>query len=77
MALVVFAFSKKEKRIHLITGALLTEILMCLGYYIFEGFLYGFKEALINVPSNLIQGIFGVFAGLFLIGIFKKSKINF
>lgn len=75
MALVVFTFFKKQKRSLLILGVLCSELIMCIGYYIYEGFLYGFFESLINIPANIIQGVFGLFAGLILIGIFKKSKI--
>lgn len=77
MAFTMSFFSKKEKRPMLILGALLAELIMCVGYYIFDGFLYGFMESLINIPANLVQGAFGIVVGLILIGIFKKSKINF
>ena len=32
------------------------ELLMAGGYYLFEGFLYGFGAALASVPGNLLQG---------------------
>lgn len=77
MALILYLFSKNGKKHTLIIGALLAEIFMCAGYYVFEGFLYGFAQSLINVPANLIQGLFGLLVGLLLISVFKKSKINF
>lgn len=76
MALILYAFSKGEKKQGLIIGAALSEIVMCAGYYIFDGFLYGFGASLLNIPANLFQGAFGFFAGLLLINIFKKSKIS-
>ena len=77
MALVMWMFSKKGKKVYTILGAFLAELIMGVGYYVFEGFLYGFSEALVNIPANLIQGIFGFFGGLVLLGIFNKSNINF
>lgn len=37
-------------------GAVAAELLMAGGYYLFEGFLYGFGAALASVPGNLLQG---------------------
>ena len=75
MALLISVFYKKQKKSLLVFGALCSELVMCIGYYIYEGALYGFYESLINIPANIIQGVFGLFAGLILIGIFKKNKI--
>ena len=56
-------------------GALLAEILMVLGYLIFEACLYGFAAAIINIPANCIQGAAGVIIGTALIKIFERVKI--
>ncbi len=37
-------------------GAVCGEIVMVLGYFLYEGVLYGFKTAIVSVPFNLIQG---------------------
>ena len=49
---------------------------MVLGYYIFEGFMYGFAESIVNVPANAVQGIAGLVLGFVLIKIFEKTKIK-
>ena len=36
------------------------EIVMVAGYYIFEGFMYGFAPSIVNIPMNGIQGIAGL-----------------
>lgn len=77
MALIMWWLSKNDEKKYLIAGAIVAEIVMCLGYYIFEGVLYGFSAALLNVLANAVQGICGVIAGLILLTIFKKSKISF
>lgn len=74
VAAVAFVLSK---RTHLFISALLAELIMVAGYYVFEGFLYGFGAALVNIPPNLIQGAAGIIVGLLLIKIFKKSNIKF
>ncbi len=40
-------------------GALLAELFMILGYFIFDACLYGFGAAAVSVPFNAIQGILG------------------
>ncbi len=58
-----------------IIGGALAEIEMILGYFIFEGFLYGFAPSIVNIPANGVQGIAGLIIGLILVKIFEKSKM--
>ena len=59
-----------------IISGVLAEITMILGYYIFEGFLYGFIPSLANIPANACQGIAGIIVGVLLIKVFEKTKIT-
>lgn len=59
-----------------IISGVLAEIIMVLGYYIFEGFMYGFSPSLVNIPANAVQGIAGLVLGFVLIKIFEKIKIK-
>ena len=58
-----------------IIGGTLAEITMILGYFIFEGFMYGFAPSAVNIPANGVQGIAGLVIGLILVKIFEKSKV--
>lgn len=58
-----------------IIGGVLAEIGMILGYFIFEGFMYGFVPSVANIPANGVQGIAGIIIGLILVKIFEKAKI--
>ena len=58
-----------------IISGIVAEIIMVLGYFVFEGFLYGFLESIVNIPANAVQGIAGLIIGTILIKIFQKSKI--
>ena len=60
-----------------IISGFVAEVIMVLGYYIFEGFMYGFTESLVNVPANAVQGVAGIVFGFVLIKIFEKTKISF
>ena len=60
-----------------IISGIVAEILMILGYYIFEGFLYGFTASLVNIPPNGVQGVAGLIIGIILIKAFEKRKITF
>ena len=59
-----------------IISGIVAEILMILGYYIFEGFLYGFTASLVNIPPNGVQGIAGLIISIILIKAFEKRKID-
>ena len=58
-----------------IIGGISAEIIMIFGYFIFEGFMYGFAPSAVNIPANGVQGIAGVIIGIILVKIFEKSKI--
>jgi uncharacterized membrane protein len=49
---------------------------MVLGYYVFEGFLYGFGPSLVNIPANAVQGVAGIIIGVALIKVLEKTRID-
>ena len=55
-----------------ITSGVLAEIVMVLGYFGFEGVLYGFGPSAVNIPANAVQGVAGLILGCVLIKIFYK-----
>lgn len=81
MALIAFyGFKLLNKKIgnlpsRIISG-IVAEIVMILGYFVFEGFLYGFIPSVVNIPANGVQGIAGLIIGVILIKVFEKSKIT-
>lgn len=81
MALIAFyGFKLLNKKIgnlpsRIISG-IVAEIVMILGYFVFEGFLYGFIPSAVNIPANGVQGIAGLTIGVILIKVFEKSKIT-
>ena len=81
MALIAFyGFKLLNKKIgnlpsRIISG-IVAEIVMILGYFVFEGFLYGFIPSAVNIPTNGVQGIAGLIIGVILIKVFEKSKIT-
>lgn len=80
MALIVnFCFKKTHNKLgntlSRLIGGVFAEIAMILGYFIFEGFMYGFPPSVVNIPANGVQGIAGLIIGLILIKVFEKSKI--
>ena len=81
MALIAFAcFKLMNKRIgrlpSQIIGAVLAEIVMALGYYVFEGFMYGFIPSAVNIPANAVQGAAGLILGIILVKVFERLKIT-
>lgn len=71
------------KLIHTKTGKLpsrivsgfLAEAVMVLGYFVFEGPMYGFMASAVNIPANAVQGIAGLILGILLVKIFEKDNI--
>ena len=61
----------------LIISGIISEIVMVSGYFIFEGFLYGFIASVVNIYANAVQGAAGLILGVILINIFRKNKIKF
>ena len=59
-----------------IIPAVVAEFIMVLGYFVYEGFLYGFGPSAVNIIPNLLQGVAGIIIGLTLIGVFDKYKIK-
>lgn len=58
-----------------ITSGAVAEVLMVLGYFVFEGFLYGFAPSAVNIPANAVQGVAGIIVGVLLIKVFENTKI--
>ena len=81
MAIIAyFGFHLLHKRLgnfisRILSGSI-SEIIMVLGYFIFEGFLYGFISSLVNIPANAVQGVAGLIIGTILIKVFEKNKIT-
>ena len=81
MALLVFiCFKLMSQRLgklpSQIIGGAMAEVLMVLGYFVFEGFLYGFAPSAVNIPANGVQGIVGLVVGVALIKIMERLKIS-
>ena len=80
MALIAFyGFKLLRKKLGDLTSriisGILAELMMILGYYVFEGFLYGFIPSSVNIPANAMQGIAGLVLGVILVKLFEKNKI--
>ena len=81
MALVAYyGFKMLRKKIgnlpsRIISGVF-AEIIMILGYFVFEGFMYGFVPSLVNIPANGMQAIANLIIGVVLIKVFEKNKIT-
>ena len=80
MALVAYyGFRLLHKKLgnlpsRVITGVV-AEVVMILGYFVFEGFLYGFGPSVVNIPANGVQGIAGLILGCILVKVFEKTNL--
>lgn len=82
MALIAYfvakALQRKQKKFTAkIVSGIAAEIFMVVGYFVFEGFLYGFIPSAVNIPANAVQGFAGIIMGILLASVFEKSKISF
>lgn len=65
---------KKDLPSRIVSGVS-AEILMVLGYYVFEGFLYGFVPSAVNIIANGIQGAAGLILGVALIKLLHAGRL--
>ena len=66
MALIAFyGFKALSAKTGSLTARILSgaaaELWMVLGYYLFEGCLYGFVPSAVNIPANGVQGAAGLY----------------
>lgn len=81
MALIAFFVLRLMRRVigklpSRIIGAVLAEIVMVMGYFVFEGFLYGFAPSAVNIPANAMQGIAGIVIGVSLIQVLERLRLT-
>lgn len=67
--------AKKPAPLGYAVAAAIAEAFMVLGYYIFEGFMYGFVAALASVPGNLLQSTAAVVSSVLVITLLKSSGL--
>ena len=73
MALLVWLIVRWRRTVYgILLGGVAAELVMIIGYYVFEGFLYGFASSLINVPPNAVQGVAGLVLGTVMVRIFDQ-----
>lgn len=64
-----------EQNMSRIISGILAELAMITGYFVFEGFLYGFAASAVNIPANGVQGIAGLVFGMMLVKVFDNLKV--
>ena len=65
---------KKENIFLLLLVSTVSELIMVLGYFLFECVLYGVGSALVAALFNLVQAASGVILGAIIIKIISKNK---
>ncbi len=74
--LLIKAFGKiNNKTVTYALSGVVAELVMVGGYYVFEGFMYGWKASLVNILPNGIQAIAGVVCATILVTVINKTGI--
>jgi uncharacterized membrane protein len=68
-------FETDMGRKHPIIPSSIGGLIMAGGYFIAEIFMFGFNPSLINLPANIVQGLFGAISASILYKLLK-GKIN-
>lgn len=73
-ALIIFLFCRKNKKIRvMLISALIAEVIITAGYFIYEYFAMGLLQgATLNIPFNAIQGVASVIFAAVLCKPFEK-----
>ncbi len=66
-ALSGFSFAQRIKILLRALSCLIGELVMVLGYFLYECLMYGLPGALTTLSGNSLQGVFGTVAGLALV----------
>lgn len=79
-ALICRALLAKVGKLHVaayVASAVVGEIIMVGGYYLYAALLLGksFAGAAASVPGNLVQGAFGIVCGVVLIRIIARTRV--
>ena len=79
MALIAhYGFRLLHKKLSALPSEIISgvaaEMMMVLGYFVFEGFLYGFLPSAVNIPANGVQGVAGLLIGTVLLKACQRSK---
>ena len=80
VAALIFAKAEKlpEKKgtVLRIAAAVIAEIIMIAGYFIFECFVYNIPAAAAEIPANLIQGAAAIISSMLIYAVIRKSHIK-
>ncbi len=69
------ALSILKRPFCLALGAIVAELVMALGYFLFEGiFIVGFLGALLNISFNLIQGLISIIVSNIIANVLFANK---
>ena len=66
---------EKLKYVGLILSAVCAEIVMVVGYFVFELFLYGTTVATVDILGNATQGVVGLVSAIVVYTVLDKSKV--
>ncbi len=76
--LMYLMYKFTSRKMHSIPSRIISgtaaEVWMVVGYFLFEGCLYGFAPSAVNIPANAMQGAVGLALGCILIQFFEKNK---
>lgn len=72
-ALIHKALKKKGVTLANVTGGITAEIIMILGYFLFEWVIYGIGGAIPNVLPNVAQGVVGIITATLIFAVVNKN----
>ena len=75
VALLAYVIYRRKHAMLAIVSAIIAEIFMVFGYFLFECFFMGYGiGAAVGIPANAIQGVVGAILALVLLSVFTKNK---
>lgn len=79
MAIVVVFICRGEraKRLRFILSAVLAEMIMVAGYFLFETLMYGVGGALSSLPGNFLQAGAAIVTSSVAVLFIKRTKLKF
>ncbi len=75
VAWIIYRCLKNTGILSKVISGIVAELIMVLGYFVFEAILYGVAGAALNIIPNCVQGVFGIVVGVIFMTLIEKRNL--
>lgn len=64
----------EKNKFSVLISAVIAEVIMVAGYFVFELFIYSTEVAVVDIPGNAVQGVCGIVLSSVIVGVLRRNK---